>query len=396
MVNYFPSNRRNPYAGETGALYKFQGSQVEADHPPEGDSSNKVATTEWVKSIVDGLNLDPPIIYKAGDLIVKSTEGSIPNLFGGNCHINATREPIGVKNAEEGGPNRVEFAWVRYSDCGLVVTVEPPADTVGAVLAQITIDETQIIEIVNINPPIGGLPEGPISFVDLATLDSPNFTGEPTSTNPPADDDSNRIATTGWVQDELEKFDTKFDALEQKVEDALAAAKQELDDAIQQLQEEIDTRLSDMEDRITQLEERITALEEMLSDNGVMPGEYPTIIPLSGMSIRVNEGKVPLPSYPSDIACSGSNCQGEYCEVNTADLTIPVSEVTRQVWLRYSDCLVVTGSEIPKADEGFRLAEVHSDGSSITGVHQLAGTPEGRISNLLAAGYGGTLDFNFN
>lgn len=185
MPSSFPSqDSPNEYKAVQGEIYQFQGAELQADHPPEGDSSNKVATTGWVASELSGNDL-VPTVSQAGNLLVQVSDGIVNKPNGDTCVIN-NQSPLGV-NASV-----TEYIWVRYSDCSIVASTIMPSATIGRVLATVVSNATEIISISNSSNVLGWAP----------TVD-PVFSGDPKAPHPPKGDDDNSLATTGWVQNEL-------------------------------------------------------------------------------------------------------------------------------------------------------------------------------------------------
>lgn len=184
MATYLDFDKDNN--ASQGFTHKFQTSTLEADHPPFGDKSNKVATTGWVSNLLEGNPMYPQVV-QAGNLSINITEGYIEDLQGNPTLIASTLIPISVVGAS------TEYVYIRYSDMKPVVSTISPSPIQGFLLGTVISDSTQILSINQVTP-------GPTG---LASNDSPFFTGDPKAPHPPQGDYDNSIATTQWVKDEL-------------------------------------------------------------------------------------------------------------------------------------------------------------------------------------------------
>lgn len=186
MPTYFRLDANNTMALlGLGTVHKFQTSTLEADHPPIGDSSNKVATTGWIQSLLSG-NPMGPTVSDAGGLNITVNDGVVNTPTSGVCNIAISSITIGVNK------NSLEYIWVRYSDCQVVASTTAPTALDGTVIAEVLTDATHILSIHNYLG-VGG----------WATLNSPFFSGDPQVPDPPPGDNDNSIANTRWVQSEL-------------------------------------------------------------------------------------------------------------------------------------------------------------------------------------------------
>lgn len=191
-MSNFPSQAPpNEYNAVTGQTYKFQGATLEADHPPVDDSSNKVATTGWVQSLLSGTPMWPTTSDATGGtgLLITVSDGVVNNLSGGACNVNASAAPIAVNASTQ------EYVYVRFSDCQIVVSTSIPDASIGYVISLVTTDATRIISIVNYS-----------SVNSFARTDSPIFTGNPQAPTPPPGDCDNSIATTEFVCQALQSM----------------------------------------------------------------------------------------------------------------------------------------------------------------------------------------------
>ena len=174
-----------------GTTHKFQTTTLEADHPPIGDASNKVATTGWVTSLISGTPMWPTVSKWGNDptLSITVSDGTITIPTGGVCNITASFSPIAV-NASS-----VENVWVRYSDCQVVVSTLPVDPMYGVQIAYVYTNATTIYEVVNL-----------ATFGGYAQNVSPYLQGDPRAPHPPVGDNDNSIPTTKWVNDAIVGF----------------------------------------------------------------------------------------------------------------------------------------------------------------------------------------------
>lgn len=174
-----------------GTVHKFQTTTLEADHPGEGDSSNKVATTGWVTSLITGTPMWPTVSKWGNDptLSITISDGTVSMPSGGSCNIGASMSPIAV-NASS-----MEHVWIRYSDCQVVVSTMPVDPIYGVLIAYVYTNSTTIYNIINM-----------ASFGGYAQNVSPFLQGEPRAVHPPVGDNDNTLATTKWVNDSILNF----------------------------------------------------------------------------------------------------------------------------------------------------------------------------------------------
>lgn len=180
MPTYFDFETNNNAL--SGKVHKFQTSILEADHPPMGDSSNRVATTGWINNLLGNNPLFPKVI-QSSDLSISITEGYIPTPSEAEVLIPATSNPIAVVG------NTTEYIYIRYMDLKPVVSTIQPTPTQGYLLAIVKSDSTKILSITPTTPNAAG----------WANLESPFFIGEPQAPTPPLGDCSNAIATTEFI-----------------------------------------------------------------------------------------------------------------------------------------------------------------------------------------------------
>jgi len=180
MPTYFDFETNNNAL--SGKVHKFQTSILEADHPPMGDSSNRVATTGWINNLLGNNPLFPKVI-QSSDLSISITEGYIPTPSEAEVLIPATSNPIAVVG------NTTEYIYIRYMDLKPVVSTIQPTPTQGYLLAIVKSDSTKILSITPTTPNAAG----------WANLESPFFIGEPQAPTPPPGDCSNAIATTEFI-----------------------------------------------------------------------------------------------------------------------------------------------------------------------------------------------------
>lgn len=174
-----------------GTVHKYQTTTLEADHPPAGDNSNKVATTGWVTSLITGTPMWPTVSKWGSDptLSITVSDGTVSIPTGGSCNITASYSPIAV-NASS-----MEHVWIRYSDCQVVVSTLPVDPVYGVLIAYVYSNATTIYEIVNM-----------ASFGGYAQNVSPFLQGDPRAVHPPVGDNDNSIATTLWTNNAILNF----------------------------------------------------------------------------------------------------------------------------------------------------------------------------------------------
>ena len=286
-MSSFPSQVGNPFKGIIDETYDYTPSELLAKHPPLDDMSNRVATTGWVISQLTSSPL-APVVTQAGDLTIKVSEGVIETPQGETISVENTLEDISVVASSK------EYVYVRYNDRSIVVDRNIPPTLEGHILAEVTTNATEIINIKNYS-----------TALSWATTHSPNFTGEPTTTKPPAGNSSNRIPTTEWV---------------------------------------------------------IETIKAYLSGN-VNP-EHPTVTDAGGLKINVTSGRVTNPiggqiceiePLPSPIGITANAGVG--------------NNPTEKIWVRYLDCSVVASTAMPAEQDGVVLAEVYSDDTTITSIN---------------------------
>lgn len=228
--SFFPSQPApNQFNALFDEVYSFIGAELLANHPPAGDMSNRVATTGWVESLLSGQPMFP-IVTEANGLNINVSGGTVSRPPSGSCSISPTTTPIAVVASS------LEYVWVRFQDCSIVVSTTPPTSDQGQLIARVWTDATSIIRIENVgsstgwaqlespfflgdprapHPPLGdndsSIPttywvQREIERLNFAPTDSPLFTGNPTVPHPPAGDNDNTIPSTKWVQDELKPF----------------------------------------------------------------------------------------------------------------------------------------------------------------------------------------------
>lgn len=190
-MSSFPSRDTDPYRAIDSKTYYYQTARLEADHPAQNDVSNRVATTGWVQSIVSGATL-APTVTKFTDLQIQVSPGSITTMGGQICTLADTSEPLGVDRSYSDEFLHTEYVWIRFNDCGLVVTEDAPKNDEGSLLAVIEVNTTTIENIVNITKPLNWLPS-----VD------PYLDGTPRTKNPPLNYESDNVVNTGWLNKEL-------------------------------------------------------------------------------------------------------------------------------------------------------------------------------------------------
>jgi hypothetical protein len=187
--SYFPSQPSpNQFNAIFSEIYSFIGAELLANHPPAGDMSNRVATTGWVESLISGQPMFP-IVTEATGLNINVSGGVVSRPPSGSCDISPTTTPIAVV------ASALEYVWVRFQDCSIVVSTNPPSSDQGQLIARVWTNATNIIRIENVGSSTG-----------WAQLESPFFIGDPRAPHPPQGDNDSSIATTYWVQREVERL----------------------------------------------------------------------------------------------------------------------------------------------------------------------------------------------
>lgn len=450
-MNYFPSqpvpNEKRALPGE---LYQFQRANLEAEHPPAGDASNKVATTGWFQQELCGETLLPRII-QAAPLKIRVTQGTVNKPNGTDiCAVEDTITPIGVTT------NTTEYVFIRFSDCSPVVSTILPDPNEGFVLGRVIVGPTQIEDIIHTSNKLGWAP-----------LEDPIFHGHVQTPHPPLKDSSNTVPTTQWVnqtiEDREEAIKQYSDAKDEDLKQEFKNSQDQFEDDVQNqldqvfhnlhndqnlLKEELKEDLDNLDSRVLVNEQDINELQNQLHKlgGGIDPALLPRVEHIGDLQIRVTEGFIPLPLYPEDVSCSGPNCkrydelpllridpqeeipldpiegncrcddddedlpilppppydieesERQYCHIAPVSISIVgnsngIDFPKKQIWVRYSDCTVVASETIPAAKQGYRLAEIITDDLTVTSIRYLAGLPEGRLAQHIAVGYGGQLVF---
>ena len=347
MNSYFPSQLEpNNYNSIPNQLYQFQGSILEAEHPPLGDASNKVATTGWVKALMTGTDMWPitsDATNGIGLLIVVSA-GSVPKPNGGACNIQASITPIAV-NA-----NSNEYVYIRYSDCQVVVGTNVPPISSGLVISLVETDPTKIIRITNY-----------ASFNEWAKLDSPFFTGDPKAPTPPLGDCDNSIATTQFVCDAVSNAIDEAFKDSNLIGNPTAPTK----------------NTGDCSDSLATTAFVCDMITALLNNQSL--GNTPKIVDAGGLNINVSEGEV---IKPDDTICSIRPLN------NPVGLTPNSLEF---IYIRYSDCAVVVTTLPPDVSIGLLLGTAQTDDTKIVKLTQVAGSLSGWVNDHFAVGFGGKL-----
>jgi hypothetical protein len=340
-MSNFPSQAPpNQYNAITGETYKFQSATLEADHPPINDSSNKVATTGWIQSLISGIPMWPTTSDATGGtgLLITVSDGVVNNLSGGACNISASVAPIAV-NA-----NSQEYVYVRFSDCQIVVSTTLPNPSIGYVISLVTTNANKIISIINYS-----------SINSFASTISPIFTGNPQAPTPPLGDCDNSIATTEFVCQAIQEFTSSSPTFTGDPKAPTAPP-------------------GDCDNSIATTEFVCQAISNLTNQIS-----YPQIIDKGGLNINVTAGEVPKPG-------------GSMCNITPlpSDLGINPSTI-EYIYVRYSDCRVVASTSQPLNTVGFILGTIATNATSITQISQHAPTLQSSLLSKFKVGFGGNL-----
>jgi len=347
MNSYFPSQLQpNNYNAVQNQLYKFQGSILEAEHPPLGDASNKVATTGWIKALMTGTDMWP-ITSDATNgtgLLVTISAGTVPKPNGGTCNIQASVTPVAVNASSN------EYVYIRYSDCQVVISTSIPNINQGLLISLVETDPTIIVRITNY-----------ASYNEWAKLDSPFFTGDPKAPTPPQGDCDNSIATTQFVCEAVSA------AIEEAFTDAELLGNPTAPTP----------PAGDCSDSVATTAFICEVIQALLNNQAM--GNFPQIVDAGGLNINVTSGGVTKPS-------------GEVCTISP--LTNPIGLTPNSleyIYIRYVDCGVVVSTLPPDPNVGLLLGTAETDDSRIINLTQVAGTLTGLIDSNFAVGFGGRL-----
>jgi hypothetical protein len=347
MNSYFPSQiEPNNYNAVQNQLYKFQGSILEAEHPPLGDASNKVATTGWIKALMTGTDMWP-ITSDATNgtgLLVTISAGSVPRPNGSSCNVPASVTPIAVNSSSH------EYVYIRYSDCQIVISTHVPPVNEGLVISLVETDPTKIIRITNY-----------ASYNEWAKLDSPFFTGDPKAPTPPLGDCDNSIATTQFV----------CDAVSAAIEEAF------MDTELLGNPTAPTKELGDCSDSVATTAFVCDMITALLNNQAM--GNFPKIVDAGGLNVNVTVGEVTKPN-------------GDICTINPLSNPIGLTPNSIEyVYVRYVDCGVVVSTLNPDTNVGMLLGTAETDATKIINLTQMAGSLSGWVNNHFGVGFGGRL-----
>ena len=124
--------------------------EPKAPTPQKGDCDNSIATTAFVCEAIEdmvmgacGNTANYPEIYNDGipSLLVNVTNGSVPKPDGTKCNVSTLATPIALV------ANTSEYCWIRFSDCKLVASTNPPTAEQGFLLAIVVTGATSVISI---------------------------------------------------------------------------------------------------------------------------------------------------------------------------------------------------------------------------------------------------------
>lgn len=269
-------------------------------HPAFNDSSNKVPSTKWVKDLVLSIGtistvavvggLGTTINYSAG--VVTLPNGTLVNVTAGSRVF-----PV----------NGVNYLLVD-SNGSVTVSSNFPTQSDVAVLATVY---TSGGAITNIGT--SGLDLG-----KYARLDGAAFTGIVTAPTPSNTEDSNRVATTKWVNDLITNI----------------------------LGQELGGGYATQQWVINKITEFIF--------NPIGTNVYPYVYVTSGLNINVTPGSVTKPD-------------NSICTITTLTNDIAIdNNSTIYIWVRYSDCKVIATTTLPTSSQGFLLSTAITNATSIT------------------------------
>ena len=343
MNSYFPSQLEpNQYNAVQDQIYKFQGSILEAEHPPLGDASNKVATTGWIKALLTGTDMWPITTDATNGtgLLVTISSGTVPKPSGGSCNIQASVTPIAV-NA-----NSNEYVYIRYIDCQVVISTAIPNINDGLVISLVETDPTRIIRITNY-----------ASYNEWAKLDSPFFTGDPKAPTPSQGDCDNSIATTQFVCEALTEAFTDSEL----TGNPTAPTQEGLN----------------CSDAIATTAFVCNMISALLNNQAM--GNFPKLVDAGGLNINVTNGEITKPN-------------GDVCIINTLSSPIALTPNSLEyIYIRYTDCAVVVSTISPSSNVGALLGTAETDDTRIISLNQTAGSLSGLINSHFAVGFGGRL-----
>lgn len=263
-------------------------------NPSSNDNSNKVATTKFVKDAIKSLGSTSTVVVLPGtSTTINYSDGTV-NLPDGTL-VDVT---AGSKVLPSDGTH-----YLVVNSAGTVsLSSSFPTGTDVATLATIYTNGGTITNISTT-----GLDLSP-----YARLDGAKFTGTLEAVTPPADDDSDKVATTKWVRDTLESSGSGLTKAEV----------------------------------LKMIEDFLTAPTD--------PTGFPMVYRTVGLHINVTDGVVPKPT-------------GGQCNISTLASDIAVdANTTTYVWVRYADCSVVVTSTLPATSDGKLLATVVANATTIT------------------------------
>jgi hypothetical protein len=163
--------------------YSFEGATLKATSPPVGAIDTRVATTEWVSTLL-GSSPTPPVVLAASGLNITYSSGTLVNpLTNAPIYITGTSTPLAV------GASSIEYIWVRYLDSAVVASGNTPNNNLGILLATVTTNATSVVTITPNTNAVGWAP-----------INSPSFSGVVTVPTPPLGDNSTKVPTTSWVR----------------------------------------------------------------------------------------------------------------------------------------------------------------------------------------------------
>lgn len=269
-------------------------------HPAFNDSSTKVPTTKWVKDLITTVGslstvsviagMGTTVNYSAGTVTLP--DGTLVNVMAGSRTFPASG--VNYLIVDSNGAVSISTTFPTQSNIGVLGTVY----TSGGLISNISTSGHDLSK--------------------YASLDGATFTGVVSAPTPVSTEDSTRLATTEWVNNLVESV------LGQDVTGGYAT------------QEWV-----------------LNKINEFLF-NPIGTSVYPYAYVTSGLNINVTAGTVPKPS-------------GGTCSVTqlAQDLAID-SNSTVYVWVRFSDCRVIATTSPFSSDQGFLLSTATTNASSVT------------------------------
>jgi len=169
-----------------GEVYSYEGATIKATTPPTSTNDKRVATTQWVNTVL-GIVPPPPAVMSAGGLNITYTSGTVMNpMTGAAIQVSGSTTPVAV------GDTSTEYVWVRYLDEAVIASSTVPSNNQGCLLATITTNGTGVTGITHNTNAVGWAP-----------INNPAFSGVVTVPTASLTDNSNVAASTSWVRAQI-------------------------------------------------------------------------------------------------------------------------------------------------------------------------------------------------